>query len=509
MEEIAHPRELYTENRKLHKAFVGVNADIPVDFAAAEPLLKKLQGEEAKISKTVRTADCCGFVEGTNAYLTPFGAYGDNLDVRVSPPPDGFDKTVLGRRNGNIEAFLQVVKPLLRYSSIANYVVALQCTSILAGRIDIGEAGIIHLGGFSGLGKSVVIRAAMSYVGRAGRDDLQTHDATQSGAEDHFSYFRHSMTVLDELATKPGTYEQTLGYCRNLGQTFSSGRGKLKATAYTQRVGQKIRTWCQNGVSSGEKTAQQMAKKIGADIEEGVMRRFVDYPVSKSIFDVEGDNKPNGTNEEQAFFKKLGSGLKNHHGVALPMFVDWIIKTPDLEVKFEAHRAHFNEMIDVDENWQRGLVDKAAANYAGGMLGIEAGIVPRSAAAFETSMLKVCNKMLDYCASSKVDAESLLEKLCEAVKDPKKVPKVKKGLPVTDFNPEKQLGFRRIHDGNLITFLIGARLDAFCGSRRARSKLIELLKVKKLLVAGSGTSSQPVKVPGAAGTHRCFRIKGT
>lgn len=495
-----------TDLKRLHSFLVSQNVDVQIDYNLAKSTLKELQEAAGSIKRAKSVTSYCGW-SGTT-FVTPHHSCGAKTKVEISDLPDTPSKLPLGMRAGSLAGYLDAIKPLVKYSRTTRLALGLQCASILAGRLDIGEPAIIHIGGKSGLGKTVGIRVALALVGRGNRIDVNTHAATESGMEDYWSFNRHSLAIFDELAeVQDGGDDpaKILKYCKKLGHHFASRNGRQLSATYRKSSGTRRPTWYQMGISTGEITQHELACLAGVRIPKGAARRMIDLPVVGTIFDIDANDRPTNTEQEQEVFKVVGDGISEHHGVALPAFVEWINDNEDFADKFHGHREAFKGAFTVTENWQATFVDKFAVSCAGGLLGIEAGIIPCQERSFRYSIKQLCRQALEYCQAPGANTDNLVDKVIAAARDDALVPVCQKGRECESFDPVESLGFRRTDaGGRMVAFLDRKKLLAYLGSRYEVDRVIDRLRSSNLLLPGTDRDTQPIAYPGGGNKQRRY-----
>jgi hypothetical protein len=499
-------RQILTDTRALHRIFVDKNVKISTNYKVAKDYLDQIiQTESVRAQPLVRQ---CGWHERT--YITPHESYGENKKIQVLDLPDNKKDICLGMRSGNLNGFLKSIAALTRRSSKARLLLGAQCASILAGHVNIGSPTIVHVGGPSGKGKTALIRVAMGVVGRANKDDPKTYAATEAGLEDYFSFFRHALTVIDELGLASNDAAELLKIVQKLAYKFYSGKGTVLSSVYKRSIGQTQRTWAQLAVSSGEKTLKDLQAEAGRKLPGGVLRRMIDIPVSREsgIFDITIKGESLNEEQELKILTTACDKLNRHHGVALPHFVKWIIKHKNLEAEFNRLRDEFIEAIRLESGWHHAVVSTFAVCYAAGVMGIRAGIIPCREGSYSASLQKICYDALQYATAPSDHAEGLAKKLFRAIKDSDQVLVRNKKGKYTGFDADTTLGFIRSHEGEAVAMILARRLSEFTGSERATLSLVQYLKQRNWLVVGSGgKTSQPVDLPAGHGQKRCYRVR--
>jgi len=499
-------RAMITELRSLHKLCVSKNVRIsPIPKIAQKYLQEVVAGEKVKATPVALR---CGLLDGT--YLTPHASYGKNPSIQIRDLPQDKGEIAIGMKSGDFQTYLRIIKPLLAKSRKLKLLMGGQCASIIADLVAMGPPMIFHLGGESGLGKTALIRIAMSFVGRAKEDDPKTYASTEAGLEDYFAFYRNSLTVLDEMGLASDDPRDILKEVQHLAYLFGSGGGRTMSAIYRQRSGQSRRTWAQIAVSSGESTLKELQAQAGKKLPAGVLRRMVDIPVtaSETVFDIKRQGKYPSSADVLAELTEACDQLKEHYGVALEPFVKWINTNEHLREDFKLIKDTFVKANPVESGWHHAVVNHFATCCAGGVLGIRAGVIPSDEDAYIKSMKRICYDAIQYTTQPSTIVEERIEKLMDAIEDRKLVARKNRSGEYPKFDRETSLGFVRTVGGKRLAMILATRLNEFLGSKHAALDIAHRLQEKKKLVVGSsGKLTQPVDLPDGGKQVRCYRVK--
>ena len=185
------------------------------------------------------------------------------------------------------------------------------------------EAGIIHLFGASGHGKSTVQKAAAALIGNPGKAGEagsygQSWNSTQNGMESPLESKDDGFVVLDELHQLPKNTD-TLA----LLYMAANGAGKKRMTKEIEERMNK--GWTTQILSSGEISFRARLAMDGyKDMPGGLQFRTIDLPI--------GD-VPYLQNWTGADVMRLEHDLQAHHGHAWPLLIKFLMENRDLVVK--------------------------------------------------------------------------------------------------------------------------------------------------------------------------------
>ena len=264
-------RAIFSNRRRLHEALLQLGADIPKSATSANPILDDI------VEQTGATVD---YVVSSNGWFEDdFVAgqvtYGSGRKPALSPLDP---KSPLGLQKGDIKTYLAGLRPLLLRSRFARLGMALQCSSVIWGKINRKESAIFHPFGDSGEGKSFCASIAMSIVGRAEKEDLGNHATSLAGFERVLALLKNLLAIFDELGlTEDDSERVQVGKLVKMAFAFASGHGRtLAASAWG--VGIKSSTWHQYGLSTGEESLQEIAQRCAIKLKPGLTRRWIDIP---------------------------------------------------------------------------------------------------------------------------------------------------------------------------------------------------------------------------------------
>jgi hypothetical protein len=508
---IVAKRAVLSDRRQLLTTLLDAGADLHPSTTVSAPLLDALISAQPKNHRKVTATT--GFRD--DVYVTPHGSFGGSSPIEFHSTEVSSDELPFGLAKGSLKKYLKAVKPIVKRSRIVRLQCCGQYASILAGRIDVGEIGIIHLNGTSGCGKTVSNRITMSISGRADRNDVEGFAGSVAGIEQYFARNRNQLTVLDDLPTEGAGDLLLYTKVERLTYAFTNTKGR-KLSRHNSVNDQGSRpTWAQFGTTNAEFSIRDLASRAGRQIPEGVLRRIIDVYAgdaqSTTICDIGRKPGDERFKEDLDLIQRTADALKDQYGTALPVFVKWIIAQKALQEQFEVCRDEFHRRFDKKylgelTSWQTAIVAKFSSLCAAGCLAIRAGVMPCGEGSLTASIVLLC---VDAIGRDQVGGNILpgiLGKLAAQSNDPDVVPVHQKGDDVA-FDLHACFGFRRRDNSNRdVFFVLPDKLKALCGSAQAMRRFLQHCLQLKILVPGTAKLTQPVDLPGNGGSKRCYRF---
>ena len=181
------------------------------------------------------------------------------------------------------------------------------------------EAGIIHLFGASGHGKSTVQKAAAALIGNPGKPGEpgaygQSWNATQNGMESPLESKDDCFSILDELHLLPRSAD-TLA----LLYMAANGAGKKRMTKEIEE--RMAKGWTTQILSSGEISFQARLNTDGyASMPGGLQFRTIDLPIGEVPY-LQDWTGPQ--------VMQLEADLLENHGHAWPLLIDLLMTSQD------------------------------------------------------------------------------------------------------------------------------------------------------------------------------------
>lgn len=263
--------------------------------------------------RSVIAALSLGWHDGS--FVLPDGVIGKG-DIRFqsesASPPD-FEQ------RGRLDDWRREVSERAAGNDILTLAISAAFAGPLLDLAHIEHAGL-HIYGDSSAGKTTAVQAAVSVWG--GRALLRTWRATANGLEAAAAESNDSLLALDEIGQAPG---------REIGSIiYQLANGQGKARANVKGGARRRASWRTVVLSSGERTIEAYMQSEGARYHAGQDVRLINLPVGQHQHGVFDDL--HGAEDGRAFADALKTATKQHHGLAGPAFVRWLIDQDDLGI---------------------------------------------------------------------------------------------------------------------------------------------------------------------------------
>ena len=252
--------------------------------------------------------------------------------------------------------------------------------------------------GPSKVGKSFTQLVAASAMGFGGEKELPTLNATPSGLLAAGLAFDGHMLPINEVGTAQGKKRDIYDVLRETTYGFLGGQDTMRHPSWSG-AGGGASTFGVIVLLSSEIAPDAWAARNGETRDDGEMARLIGVPVLApghgTIFDrpppkLSGDALAEW---EKAQFKRLHQELPNQRGIALRDYLDFLIqdvegrtiKAGNLVAIFEAGVAT-PRLSPV----ARDIVAKFGLLFAGGVLAVDAGVLPLARKSIGPAVRRAC-----------------------------------------------------------------------------------------------------------------------
>ena len=470
-------RKLMANSNRFLEELLDHGAILPANKKEAIQLIESLNKEECpEIAEETHKGGWHG-----DDFVTARRTYGSGkqikLDTNDVDAPQGLQK-------GTLKAYLEGIEPLAKSSRWVKVTMSTQCTSVVSGRLNRQVRAIFHKFGDSGEGKTLGVAIALAMSGRAFKEDIPNHAASIAGYERELEVNRHSIAVWDELGSIENDEKFIIRHLQKLAFAFETGHGRTLAA---DGFGRKTRTfrWNQLGLSTAEISGRETAKIAGVKIKPGFPRRFIDDPMQSekngAICDIKIDGKLLNADERDQAIKGAKNAITENYGVALPIFVNWILSQDDFAEQYDTVRERFRGNFENLGGWAGEFVEVYAATAAGGVMGVRAGVIPVTEDSIINSLVTVCRNAMAYAQADKIDLAGSLDKLKAAASKSGACPFLKKGEELDNAQLQECLGFKRKHDNRTILHISLTKLTRLLGGESTVYAFVKKCKADGLM----------------------------
>ena len=283
----------------------------------------------------------------------------------------------------------------------------------------------LALFGPSKIGKSFIQLAAASAMGFGREKELPSLNATPSGLQAAALAFNDHMLPINEVATARGKKRDIYEVLRDTTYALLSGQDTLRHPSWSG-AGGGTGTFGVIALFSSEISPDAWAARNGETRDDGEMARLIGVPVPVlaagwgTIFDLpspglSGDARAEWEKEQ---FKRLLEELPNQRGVAFRDYID------DLLGHVQARSARASALVAMFEAAvvtpglspvARDIVAKFGLLFAGGVLAVEANVLPLNRRMVGLAVRRACLAALaelpDPDSELRADLATLRERL--------------------------------------------------------------------------------------------------
>ncbi len=277
--------------------------------------------------------------------------------------------------------------------------------------------------GPSKVGKSFTQLVAASAMGFGREKELPTLNATRPGLQAAALAFNDLMLPINEIGTAQGRKRDIYDVLRETTYALLSGQDTIRHPSWSG-AGSGAGTFNVIALFSSEIAPDAWAARNGETRDDGEMARLIGVPVLASGYATIFDRPPAELSGdalaewEKARFKRMHRELPNQRGVALREYLNHLLGDVErVQARAQALGAHFEEQIATPSMSPvaRDIVAKFGVLFAGGLLAVDAGVLPLDKKAVGRAVCRACRAALkelpDPQAELRADLANLQEHL--------------------------------------------------------------------------------------------------
>lgn len=367
------------------------------------------------------------------------------------------------------------------------------CFAFASGLLKLfGQSGVcVNLVGNSSTGKSTILRLVQALTGSP--ECLATWEATANGLEAYAALHKDFPLIIDELGQSDiASFGQSV-------YRLTNGTGKARATmngglAERAQMASVI-------ISAGEESPADRIRRSGQQAMAGQLARFLTLQVNgqHGAFD-----NLHGESDGAAFSALVRSKLREVHGVAWPLFVQYVAADiPAVRCKHDEYYRHFHADIsegcklDPSDGVQQRVLEHFAFAAFSAFVAIDACVLSITRAdVFEAMRRCFADWLKQYRADARTPEDEIVEEVCDIVL------KHRNRLPpysaFRDAGRDTQIGFIHADNGVDMVLLLRPTMDKI-NKKYGKKRVKEVLVRKGLLILGlEGRPTSQFVVPGHA-----------
>jgi hypothetical protein len=325
-----------------------------------------------------------GWLQGRKAFVRVMGVIGDPgvKIVGVNQSKAISHRSGIQSAAGKWRNWRNEVAAPARYSTTLILAISVALAAPLL-HVVRRQSFTINLFGPSNAGKSMATLVAASVIGIPRIVDLISWKITNARLEERLPEFNDSVFPIDDLNTLQGDYKEKYPRIRDLAYNIAQGHETARAAVYTAAHSGTHWTWNSIVLTSCEKSVHDMACLARLERQQGESRRLIDVPAVFDGLTHVFDRPPQDIDDIDAWkaltFAALSNAVEQNHGQAFRKYIRSLIaRRETLKQDVEKSVAYFVSRArkDSDGEIARDVTQKFGLIYAGGVLGIECGLLP-------------------------------------------------------------------------------------------------------------------------------------
>ncbi|WP_349009802.1 DUF927 domain-containing protein [Mesorhizobium yinganensis] len=447
-----------------------------------------------------------GFHRDKKQFLMPCSSIGGG-DNPLRFIPIGKLSSKRGRTKGSWRSWKRRLDEPLNCSSYMTLAVSCALAAPMLELTEVEETAAFNICGKSGAGKTLIEKVGESVLGPCNEKDLTSLNLTDRALNDKMFAANGMALFINELKNAEDRSGKLL---TRLSHVLTSGNG-LDRSAFAKRGNPDLEKfeWIVLGMTNREKSLEAMC---GGKREMGERARHIDIPVPApadgGIFD-RRPRKQSATREMQRLVHKTRHAIDANYGSVFRRYIEFVFRHEDKCVEFfktATDKFISDVVINDKDSWYCRFARKFGYVYAGGLLGIKAGLLPVDPATLFEMIRKLHSAALTMFEHPATAADNVVAKIYAEVRNRTMFPKIARG----DGAPS---GYDACHGfyrhGGVKGRMIAIKGDVFktwCGSVEVRSLAVKKLKACGALMGGdSDAATTLVKIKGA-GRRRYYLL---
>jgi hypothetical protein len=378
------PRNEARKAEKVKELLISKNMDISCGDKQVETYVKAALA--SKPLEFVVYAEHVGWRKGFRRFVTADQVIGEiRNNVQLAPPLWLNDRQhVFLTREGKLDTWIKHVAAPCRFSTRLMVVMSEAFAAPLVRVMSLQPFGI-NIYGAPKAGKTTTLLAGTSLIGIGREPDLPNWNRTDAAFQELARLFNDQILGVNEVGLLAGKRGDAYEHIREAIYRFSEGRDRSRHSSWGVGNTAASASWCGIFVSTSEHSFNAYVAFSGETRDHGELARCLDISATTKGRPTIFDRCPSNIEKDKfdAWAKsrviKLRKACAENCGVAIVPYIEHLIKSRGtLKTTVEELVREFVESVDVPED--NGALQHAAMNigliYAGGRLGIAAGLLP-------------------------------------------------------------------------------------------------------------------------------------
>ena len=307
--------------------------------------------------------------------------------IGINPNRDVADQSGHLSEAGTAQSWKAKVAPLASLSSIFMFAICVALSAPLL-RIIHYQSFSICIIGRSRIGKTIATLVGASVRGIARMADLITWNIKEDRLEQRLVEYNDSIFPIDDLNKMRGSDRDRFERIEDVAYLVEQGHEKGRHSFFAKAHG-AARKWRVILFTSNEVSAAELANRLGRERRHGATVRLNDIPAKVSGLDHIFDrlkkpmDAPIFRRWRRVQFANIAQACAENHGAVFDYYIDRLIfhgrekvrRYVFKKIEFFSSRV----VLETDGDVARDVGRNFGLIYAGGMLGIQLGILPWTA----------------------------------------------------------------------------------------------------------------------------------
>ena len=348
-----------------------------------------------------------------------------------------------GSARGSLKAWKSELEEPFAASSYLVFAAALAFAAPVVALLQIDETAVFHVFGESNAGKTLMLRAAESALGRASEDDLIRFNQTHAAFNDVISRYTGTLAPMNEMKTVASADLRKM--LVNIAHVVTSGSGQNRSNYAKRDRELRLKKWHVIGMTNME---QSLDALMSGKRDAGERARHVDVPVPSvgegGIFDRATKMKGRPRNAS-TLAQQVERAIEHNYGVAFPAFLSFLIRYRGTsKPRFQKDTETFIKKCAVAGGaWEERFARKFAFAYAGGRVAIRAGVLPVSERQLAHSCRSLYKRARASFTTPSEQAAKAMDELLGSLDDGRRFPVLEKSSVLSPDLASSCWGVRR------------------------------------------------------------------
>jgi putative DNA primase/helicase len=448
---ISIPRNEARDPAKVRDLLIAKNADLPFDKDESEKIVARATKMEPQ--RYLTCAAQIGLRKIGRAFVLPDRVVTEpGWKTRLLPPLWVNDRQLvrLGRR-GKLKGWKKSVAKPAQFSTRLMLTISAAFAAPLVSQVSLQPFGL-NIYGRSKVGKTTAFLAGTSVIGIGRESELPNWNRTEAASLEAARVLNNLLLGVNEVGLIAGKRGDAYQHIREYIYRFAEGRDRARHSGSAYATAGANATWTGIFVSTSEHSFNAYAAFSGEERDHGELARCLDVAATNRRDATIFDRKPKSVDAKdfdrwaKAAVIKVRHACERHHGVAIKPYLQFLFANrEDLATSVKARTEEFVKAVAVPN--EDGALQHAARNlgtvYAGGCIGIDAGLLPWKPARLLSAIVNCFKDGLNDLKLHQNVEQQALETLRKRLQGASIAHRKTKST----FGPDDYDGYREVVDG--------------------------------------------------------------